>query len=82
MPRKRVALFIPGLSDEVLGLYVYEIQGFGWFLAFVGAFSCLVFCELYKVIGSKFMEEAELADYEEDEHGNVRSGGTTRYHDV
>jgi len=77
-----LALFIPGLSDEVLGLYVYEIQGFGWFLAFIGALSCLVFCELYKVIGSKFMEEAELADYEEDEHGNVRSGGTTRYHDV
>jgi Ca2+-transporting ATPase len=79
-----LALFIPGLSDEVLGLYVYEIYGFGWFLAFVGAFSCLVFCELYKYVGSQFIVEAELADYHEDADGNVAtsSGGTTRYHDV
>jgi len=77
-----LALFIPGLNKEVLGLYVEEIYGFGVFLAFVGAFACLVFCELYKYVGSKFIEEAELADYEEDEDGNVKSSNTQRYHDV
>jgi hypothetical protein len=66
-----IALFLPGLNTEVLGLYVYEIQGFGWFLAFIGAFSCLVFCELYKVIGAKFVEQEALAGYEENEDGTV-----------
>ena len=66
-----LALFITGLNTDVLGLYVYEIQGFGWFLAFIGAFSCLVFCELYKVIGAKFVEQEALAGYEENEDGTV-----------
>jgi len=66
-----IALFLPGLNEDVLGLYVYEIQGFGWFLAFIGAFSCLVFCELYKVIGAKFVEQEALAGYEENEDGTV-----------
>jgi len=60
-----LALFIPGLSDQVLGLYVYEIQGFGWFIAFVGAFSCLVFCEIYKFVSRGWIEGAELANYSE-----------------
>ena len=66
-----IALFLPGLNEDVLGLYVYEIQGFGWFLAFIGAFSCLVFCELYKVIGAKFVEQEALAGYEENDDGTV-----------
>ena len=41
------ALFIPGLNS-VLDLYVYEIHSWGFFLAFIGAFSCLVLCEIYK----------------------------------
>ena len=57
-----LALFTPGLSDNVLGLYVYEIQGFGWFLAFLGAFSSLVFCELYKFLSKGLIEGEELAD--------------------
>merc|ERR1711998_261427 len=68
-----LALFIPGLSTEVLGLYVYEIKGFGWFLAFVGAFACLFFCELYKYFGSKFVEQAEMANYEENPDGTTKS---------
>jgi magnesium-transporting ATPase (P-type) len=64
-----LALFIPGLSDSVLGLYVYEIHGFGWFLAIVGATSCLVFCELFKCYAKRFVETGELANYEEDETG-------------
>ena len=35
--------------------------------AFLGAFSCGVGCELYKYFMSKFIEEAELADYKENE---------------
>jgi magnesium-transporting ATPase (P-type) len=42
-----MALFLPGLNS-VLDLYVYEIHGWGWFLAMVGAVSCLVLCEAYK----------------------------------
>jgi hypothetical protein len=68
-----LALFIPGLNTEVLGLYVYEIQGFGWFLAFVGAFACLFFCELYKFFTSRFIGQAELANYEEDESGMAKT---------
>jgi hypothetical protein len=68
-----VALFIPGLNEDVLGLYVYEIHGFGWFIAFIGAISCLVFCELYKFIAGQFVEFEALADYEEDEDGTAKS---------
>ena len=68
-----VALFIPGLNEDVLGLYVYEIHGFGWFIAFIGAISCLVFCELYKFIAGQFVELEALADYEEDEDGTAKS---------
>ena len=68
-----VALFIPGLNEDVLGLYVYEIHGFGWFIAFIGAMSCLVFCELYKFIAGQFVEFEALAEYEEDEDGTAKS---------
>ena len=61
-----IALFLPGLNS-VLGLYVYEIHGFGWFLAIMGALACLVFCELYKLIGSAFVQEAQLANYQDDD---------------
>jgi len=64
-----IALVTPGLNTEVLGLYVHEIQGMGWFIAIIGAASCLIFCELYKVIGARFFEKGELANYEEDESG-------------
>jgi Ca2+-transporting ATPase len=43
-----MALWLPGLNEDVLGLYVSEIHGFGWAIALGGAFACLVFCELYK----------------------------------
>ena len=66
-----LALFIPGLSD-VLGLYPYEIHGFGIFLALVGSVSCLIGCEAYKFFGKAFIEEAELANYEENEDGTTR----------
>ena len=66
-----LALFIPGLN-EVLGLYPYEIHGFGVFLAFVGSVSCLIGCEAYKYFGKAFIEEAELANYEENEDGTTR----------
>merc|ERR1712166_709978 len=68
-----LALFIPCLSDSVLGLYVYEIHGFGWFLAAMGSISCLVFCELFKCWSKRFVELAEIVDYTEDEDGNQKS---------
>merc|ERR1719460_653524 len=66
-----LALFIPGLNT-VLGLYPYEIHGFGVFLALVGSVSCLIGCEAYKFFGKAFIEEAELANYEENEDGTTR----------
>jgi len=66
-----IALFLPGLSDEVLGLYVLEIHGFGWALAAIGATACLVICELFKCYSKQFVENAELANYEEGEDGVV-----------
>ena len=43
------ALFIPGLSDKVLGLHFDEIHWWGWVLAAMGAVACLVGCEAYKL---------------------------------
>lgn len=44
-----LALFIPGLNT-VLGLYPEEIYFWGWLLAFFGAISCLVMCEMFKIV--------------------------------
>lgn len=66
-----IALFVPGLSDTVLGLYVYEIHAFGWFLAAMGSLSCLFFCEVFKVFSKRFVEQEALAMYEEDADGNA-----------
>jgi len=65
------ALFCPGLNESVLGLYVYEIHGFGWFLAVMGSLACLVGCEIYKKIAGQFIKYEELADFKdpEDEAG-------------
>ena len=65
-----VALFTPGLNN-VLGLYVYEIHGFGWFLAIMGALACLVGCELYKFVSSKFITEVELANYKDEDEADA-----------
>lgn len=54
------ALYVPGLNT-VLGLYVDEIHGFGWFLAFIGAISTTVLCEIYKYFSAQFHVQAELA---------------------
>ena len=67
-----IALFLPGLNTDVLGLYVHEIQGIDWFSAFIGAFSCLVFCEIYKIIGARFIEYEALAGYVEEEDGTTK----------
>jgi len=61
-----IALFVPGLSDTVLGLYPTEIHLFGWVLAAMGSTSCLIFCEIFKCVAKQYVEEAELANYEED----------------
>jgi magnesium-transporting ATPase (P-type) len=71
-----IALYLPGLN-HVLGLYVDEIHGWGWFIAFQGAVACGVGCELYKYIAKQFIVEAELAGYEEDEDGNVKGSVKT-----
>jgi potassium/sodium efflux P-type ATPase len=67
-----IALFLPGLSDSVLGLYPMEIHGFGWFLAIMGSLSCLVICEAFKCYSKRFVETGELAGYEEGEDGIAR----------
>ena len=72
-----VALWLPGLNT-VLGLYVDEIHGFGWGIAFIGAISCLIGCELYKFIAGKFIVLEDLADYEENEDGTVSPGASMK----
>jgi Ca2+-transporting ATPase len=65
-----VALFLPGLNN-VLGLYVWEIHGFGWFLAIMGSLACLIGCEVYKFVASKFITQVELANYKGDDDESV-----------
>ena len=60
-----LALFIPGLNTDVLGLYVYEIQGFGWFLALIGALCSLFSCEVYKSFAAK-SEQVRAMPFEEE----------------
>jgi len=64
-----LALFLPWFSTEVLGLYVYEIQWFGWFFAAMGSLACLFFCEVFKFFAAQYVEHSELAGYEEGEDG-------------
>mmetsp|Transcript_27570 Transcript_27570/g.84570 ORF Transcript_27570/g.84570 Transcript_27570/m.84570 type:complete len:1186 (+) Transcript_27570:139-3696(+) len=49
-----VALFVPGLSTAVLGLFWDEIYWWGWVLALCGAFACLIGCELFKAVSRMF----------------------------
>lgn len=71
-----MALFLPGLNF-VLDLYVYEIHGWGWFLAIVGAVSCLVLCECYKYITKhhilKGFEHEADDDEEEEVYDSVKA---------
>merc|ERR1711904_240345 len=46
-----VAVFLPGLSDAVLGLRGASIGVEGWGVAFLGALATLILCELYKFLG-------------------------------
>jgi magnesium-transporting ATPase (P-type) len=49
-----IALFVPGLSTQVIALYPIGFKGsdgiewYGWVLAIIGALVCLTGCELYK----------------------------------
>jgi len=61
-----IALYLPGLSTDVLGLYPQEIHGFGWGIAAIGATSCLVVCELFKCYSSQFVENEEMANFEDE----------------
>jgi hypothetical protein len=67
-----IALWLPGLN-EVLGLYVDEIHGFGWAIAIMGAFSCLIGCECYKMIAKNFIGKAELANYSDEKEEQKRA---------
>eukprot|EP00924_Labyrinthula_sp_SR-Ha-C_P002375 snap_masked-scaffold_16-processed-gene-2.28-mRNA-1 protein AED:0.01 eAED:0.02 QI:0/0/0/1/1/1/2/0/1138 len=58
------AVFIPGLSDQILELYGAEIGGEGWLAAILGGIGTVVLCELYK-FGTKGMvavAEKKVAD--------------------
>ena len=56
-----LALFVPGLSTAVLGLFWEEIYWWGWVLAIFGAFCCLVGCELFKAIANLWPEYVHFA---------------------
>ena len=57
-----LGLFVPGLNEAVLGLYVYEINWWGWVLALVGALACAVGCEIYKCVAYQFEARRDLPD--------------------
>jgi magnesium-transporting ATPase (P-type) len=65
------ALFIPGFN-MVLDLYVYEIHSWGFFLAFMGSFSCLILCEVYKYFTRHAINQTSMGEsVEEDGYENV-----------
>ena len=76
-----IALYLPGLNT-VLGLYVNEIHGFGWGIAFIGSLSCLIGCELYKFISGKYIVLEGLAEYTENEDGTVSPGASMKVAEV
>jgi len=45
-----IAVFVPGLSTEILGLDGIAIGFWGWGVSLLGPILCLVLCECYKVI--------------------------------
>lgn len=57
------ALFIPGLSTAVIGLFYDEIRWYGWVLALAGSIACLISCELYKAVSFAM---APIKDTDED----------------
>eukprot|EP01047_Picozoa_sp_COSAG01_P005184 COSAG01_NODE_175_length_22996_cov_18.857892_14_plen_1178_part_00 len=73
-----IALWLPGLNEDVLGLYVDEIHGFGWVIAISGAFSCLIFCELYKLLAKQYISKGELANYDTDTADAVEKDGKAK----
>jgi len=75
-----IALFCPGLGDEVLGLYPTEIHGFGWALALIGATACLVVCELFKCYSQRFVEVAEISDFSQAQSGTTEESKDVTVH--
>jgi len=59
-----LAVFIPGLSDTILLLPGADIGWIGWVAAWIGGFSTLVLCELYKFAakGSVLRSQQRVAD--------------------
>jgi len=45
-----VAVFMPGLSTEILGLDGISIGWWGWGVSLLGPILCLLLCEVYKVV--------------------------------
>lgn len=72
-----MALYIPGLNS-VLDLYVYEIHSWGWLLAFIGAFSCLVLCEVYKYWTKHHINKGYEQDDEDDEEHEETAYGSVK----
>merc|ERR1711988_221753 len=54
-----VAVFLPGLSDAVLGLRGASIGMEGWGVAAIGALATLVLCEFYK-----FLSRGQVAQHQ------------------
>merc|ERR1719203_1516967 len=45
-----VAVLLPGFSDMILGLRGVAVGLYGWVLALLGPFGCVVLCEVCKLI--------------------------------
>mmetsp|Transcript_110739 Transcript_110739/g.292428 ORF Transcript_110739/g.292428 Transcript_110739/m.292428 type:complete len:279 (-) Transcript_110739:90-926(-) len=64
------AIFIPYVSDAILGLRGAAIGWEGWVAAFFGALGCLVLCEVFKLLTGKqkqMFDESERIRCEEEE---------------
>lgn len=68
------AVLIPGFSDMILKLRGIEVGVFGWALALVGPFGCLVLCEACKKITAyqKNLYQLDLAKRQQNESREVK----------
>jgi len=69
-----VAVLVPGFSDMILGLRGVEVGLYGWALALLGPFGCVVLCEICKLV-TKMQKQAYQKQLELRQDAEARGGG-------
>merc|ERR1711920_89375 len=68
-----VAVLLPGFSDMILGLRGVAVGLYGWVLALLGPFGCVVLCEICKLI-TKMQKQEYQKQLERRQEAEARSG--------